>query len=218
MISDSVVIKNNLFFPKKDEHLNKIPADILITEQIGPRYVSKFCTDKKVVIQAGGNCGLYPRIYSEIFETVYTFEPDPINFFCLVQNVKKNNVIKFQSCLGSNHNLVSVEIDKNLLEKKGYNSGTFQVTGKGIIPTIKIDDLELEECNLIHLDIEGFEGYALEGGIETIKKCKPIICLEINGLGRQYGWDESKIYYLLNSLNYKFKEKTENDHIFYYNE
>jgi hypothetical protein len=109
---------------------------------------------------------------------------------------------------------VSVEIDDAILKKKGYNSGTFQVSGKGTIPVLRIDDLLLESCDLIHLDIEGFEGVALQGAKETIKKFKPIICLEINGLGKQYGWDENKIYNLLLSLNYKFEIKTESDHLF----
>ena len=47
------------------------------------KYVSNFTT----VIQAGGNCGLYPRLYANMFNWVYTFEPEPMNFYCLVQNV-----------------------------------------------------------------------------------------------------------------------------------
>jgi FkbM family methyltransferase len=211
---NETVLINDLYFPKRDENLGKIRKDILLTAEVGPRYVSTFCKKKNVVVQAGGNYGIYPKIYSEIFETVYTFEPDPINFYCLTRNVTNLNVIKFQSCLGASHELVSIDINKNSIAKKGFNSGTFQVSGKGKIPTLTIDDLGLTTCDLIHLDIEGFEGIALQGAIETIKKCKPAICLEINGLGKNYGWDESKIYNLLLSLNYKFEIKTESDHLF----
>lgn len=213
-MKESTIVLNGLYFPKKDVHLSKIRKDILTTNDVGPRYISQFCKNKNTVIQAGGNCGIYPRIYSEIFKTVYTFEPDAVNFYCLVQNIENSNVIKFQTCVGNEHSLVSVEIDKNIIEKKGYNCGTFQINGKGFIPVLRIDDLELEDCDLIHLDIEGFEGFALMGALETIKKFKPIICLEINGLGKKYGWDELKIYNFLFSLNYKFCIKTENDHLF----
>ena len=128
--------------------------------------------------------------------------------------LKNNNVIKFQSCLGSEHKLVSVKIDENIIQKKGYNCGTFQVTGAGKIPVLKIDDLELDQCDLLHLDIEGFEGFALEGAIKTIQKFKPVICLEINGLGKQYGWPEERIYKFLENLNYKFEINTDNDRVF----
>ena len=38
---------------------------------------------RDVVVQAGGNQGMYPRYYANIFEKVYTFEPDVDNYFCL---------------------------------------------------------------------------------------------------------------------------------------
>jgi FkbM family methyltransferase len=214
-MKDSAILVDGFYFPIKDEHFkNKFRKDILTTEEIGPRFISKFCKNKKTVIQAGGNCGIYSQIYSEIFETVYTFEPDPINFFCLVQNIKNNNVIKFQSCLGQSHKLVSVEIDQKIINKKGYNCGTFQISGTGNIPTLKIDDLALESCDLIHLDIEGFEGFAIQGAIETIKKFKPVICLEINGLLKNYGWDHQKLNNLVLSLGYEFNTITESDHVY----
>ena len=213
-MEDHVVEINSLYFPKKDTNLEKIRKDILTMTDAGPRYISQFCKNKLTVVQAGGNCGIYAKIYSEIFETVYTFEPDPVNFYCLVRNVKNSNVIKFQSCLGSEHKLVSVKIDENIIQKKGYNCGTFQVNGTGKIPVFKIDDLELDQCDLLHFDIEGFEGFALEGAVKTIQKFKPTICLEINGLGKQYGWPEEKIYKFLENLNYKFEINTDNDQIF----
>lgn len=214
-MNNSAIFVDGFYFPIKDEHFkNKIRKDILTTEEIGPRFISKFCTNKKTVVQAGGNCGIYSQIYSEMFETVYTFEPDPVNFFCLVQNIKNTNVIKFQSCLGLDHKLVSVDINAKSIAKKGYNCGTFHVSGTGNIPTFKIDDLALESCDLIHLDIEGFEGFAIQGAIETIKKHKPVICLEINGLLKNYGWDHEKLNNLVLSLGYEFKTITENDHVY----
>jgi FkbM family methyltransferase len=213
-MEEFVIELNGLYFPKQDSNLGKMRTDILTMTDAGPRYVSQFCKNKRTVVQAGGNCGIYPRLYSELFETVYTFEPDPVNFYCLVQNIKNTNVIKFQSCLGSEHKLVSVAIDENTVAKKGYNCGTFQVSGNGKVPVLKIDDLALDQCDLIHLDIEGFEGFALQGAMETIKKFKPTICLEINGLGKQYGWPENKIHNLLETINYKFEITTENDQIF----
>jgi FkbM family methyltransferase len=213
-MEEFVIKLNGLYFPKQDSNLGKMRIDILTMTDAGPRYVSQFCKNKRTVIQAGGNCGIYPRLYSELFETVYTFEPDPVNFYCLVQNIKNTNVIKFQSCLGSDHKLVSMAIDENTVAKKGYNCGIFQVSGNGKVPVLKIDDLALDQCDLIHLDIEGFEGFALQGAIETIKKFKPTICLEINGLGKQYGWPENKIHNLLETINYKFEITTENDQIF----
>ena len=48
-----------------------------------------------VCIQAGGCCGLYPKLFSEIFGRVYTFEPDPLSFHCLVNNCQSDNIFKY---------------------------------------------------------------------------------------------------------------------------
>ena len=58
------------------------------------------------------------------------------------------------------------------------DSGAYFVNGNGNIPTLLIDDLNLTECDLIMLDVEGYELHALNGAIETIKKYGPVICVE----------------------------------------
>ena len=56
---------------------------------------------KKVVVTAGGNMGLHTRAYSEMFERVFVFEPDTINFHALVRNNHADNVFFFKAALGS---------------------------------------------------------------------------------------------------------------------
>ena len=84
-------------------------------------------------------------------------------FYCLNLNVTSPNVFKYQSCLGNSRDLVALKI-------KAKNRGKNFVNGSGVIPTLLIDDLNLEVCDLIHLDIEGYELFALQGAIKTIKK------------------------------------------------
>lgn len=130
-----------------------------------------------VCVQAGGNLGLYPLLLSQRFKTVYTFEPDILNFICLTMNVQRDNVFKINSALGSINELVSVHVDTpvnlgmNRVVKNEDN--TFN-----IIPTFMIDQLALKECDLIWLDIEGYEKNAILGALITIENFKPIIVLE----------------------------------------
>ena len=44
-----------------------------------------------------------------------------------------------------------------------------------------IDSLDLSECNLIWLDIEGYEVNALKGGERTIDLFHPVIIIEEKG-------------------------------------
>ena len=108
-----------------------------------------------------------------MFQTVYTFEPDPVLFQCLTRNIDYPNVVKIQACLGNERKLVGTKNDA-----APSCGGTHIDERNGIIPTIFIDDLNLPRCDLIHLDIEGYEFNALRGGLKTIERCKPIIVLE----------------------------------------
>lgn len=179
-----------------------------------PQEVAEFVTNKRVVVQAGGNCGFYPKQYADLFDTVYTFEPEWLNFYCLNLNVPESNVIKNQSCLGNTHQLVNLAI-------KPKNRGKNYVKGRGNYPTYRIDDLNLEVCDLIHLDIEGYEYYALQGAEETIKRCKPVIVIEM--------WDKldnrfeeninEKTNALLTSLGYSYLQTLhESDKVYLPNE
>lgn len=182
----------------------------LYAEKEIPQTISSFCSEKRVLIQAGGHCGMFVKLYSEIFNTVYTFEPDTINFYCLTKNVTSPNTIKIQGCLGNDRKLVALSENK----KTAVNSGAFNIEGSGIIPTFKIDDLNLPTCDLIHLDIEGFEGFAIEGARQTINRCKPVIALEFRNFGVKYNFSDDKVRTLMSSLGYKEVGKVFNDVIF----
>lgn len=130
----------------------------------------ELCKQKLVCIQAGGNVGLWPKILADYFETVYTFEPHPALYQCLVRNCEAPNVIKMQAVLGATNTPVNM---------RWKSIGAHWVLPeKGVFPSIRIDDLNLHACDAIFLDVEGFEFYVLQGAIETLKKYKPIIQLE----------------------------------------
>ena len=176
-----------------------------------PATISEYVKNKQVVVQAGGNAGMYVKFYQDIFETVYTFEPDPINFYCLVKNTG-NNVVKFQSCIGNDRGTVAL----SQLNSKKANIGGFFIDGQGRIPVLKIDDLGLDRCDLIHLDIEGFEGNALLGAKETIRKFHPVIALELAGHGEKFEWPDSRIRELLQSVGYQEVGEVWGDFVFKY--
>ena len=52
-------------------------------------------------------------------------------------------------------------------------------TDKYEIELITIDSLNLDKLDFIKLDIEGYEKLAILDGMETIKKFKPVITLEV---------------------------------------
>lgn len=133
---------------------------------------TKYIRGRKVVVQAGGNCGLYPMLFSQIFEQVYCFEPDPLNFYTLVNNCQDDFIIKIQAALGDCHKMVGI------IKGPEYNVGMHKIAPEGIVPQLCIDDFDWPVCDLIQLDVERYEINALRGGVKTIEKFHPVISVE----------------------------------------
>lgn len=132
----------------------------------------KFVPKFDVAVQAGGNMGVWPKQLAERFTTVYTFEPDPLNFRCLCENVRNERVFKFNAGLGlRNHPVGMARTD---------NCGAHKIAGHGAIPMLTIDDLCLWSAGVdfIQLDVEGYECRALQGADRTIAECHPVIMIE----------------------------------------
>lgn len=149
----------------------------------------RYLTKREVVVQAGGNCGMYPRLFAQYFQRVYTFEPDPLNFFCLAANCQKDNIIKMQATLGNQHGMTGVH--RRDMNNVGMHVAS--LSAQGIIPMLRVDDLNLPTCDLMQFDTEGTEAAILEGAAETILKFRPVISLELpsyaaNSLMAKYGY------------------------------
>jgi FkbM family methyltransferase len=136
--------------------------------------ILKYVKNFDVVVQAGGCQGMYPKLLSKMFKTVYTFEPSSDSFYALVHNCPEHNIVKFNAALGNKHTMVSLDI------RDTGNVGTHRIKDneKSHIPQLMVDDLDLPACDLIYLDIEGYEENALKGAVNTINKFSPVIFAE----------------------------------------
>lgn len=134
--------------------------------------IEQHAPEKRVIITAGAHCGLYAYGYAGGFRTVYAFEPDPVHFYCLVNNVQFHNVIKIQAGLGetpSFGSMVGASVSATVSED--VNAGPF-------IPVLPLDGFNFPVVDVIQLDIEGYELRALKGAIQTITAHHPLLILE----------------------------------------
>ena len=143
------------------------------------KHIEKFDT----IVTAGTNCGMYARLYAKMFKHVYAFEPEPLAFYCMTNNAPYDNVIKLNAALGDGHGIVGIN---RATAGKGasrdmMNAGMNTIAPadeKFQIPMMTIDSLCLNACDMIQLDVEGFEQFAIRGALATIKKFKPVIIAE----------------------------------------
>jgi hypothetical protein len=70
--------------------------------------VLKHARAQCTIVQVGGCCGMYPRLWAKDFNLVYTFEPEPINFHCLVANCGDQIVFKTQAALSDKPGTCSI--------------------------------------------------------------------------------------------------------------
>lgn len=145
------------------------------------------------VIQAGGNCGLYPLRLSQYFEKVFTFEPDPVNFFCLSNNCKNNKIVKFNCALGDEYK--SVMIGNPQLSNNGMPKILKEDESGHSIYMIALDGLHIKDVDLILLDIEGYEYNALLGAKNTLAENDSVVIIEVTE-------SEKEIDSFLTSLGY----------------
>jgi FkbM family methyltransferase len=132
------------------------------------------CKSKNTVVQAGGACGMYPKLLSLYFEQVYTFEPDAYNFYCLTQNCYEEKIHKFNCALGNTHKMINFTPPSN--GNRGV--GTINVETNGKTPLLMIDDFEFDKLDYIQLDVEGAEKFVIFGAEKSIKKHNPLISME----------------------------------------
>lgn len=126
----------------------------------------------RTAVQAGGNQGMYPRLLSSMFENVYTFEPDTLNFAALVLNTPVDNVVKMQCGLGGR--MGTCKVNQHTMT----NTGMHTVSEGGRVPLIPLDVLCLQNVDLLMLDLEGYEYQALQGTLQTIRTWMPVIFAE----------------------------------------
>jgi FkbM family methyltransferase len=139
--------------------------------------------DRGAVVQAGGHVGLWPSVLSHWFRKVYTFEPEPDNYQCLLHNNRHNidsgKVDAFNSGLSSQSGWL--ELVYSQINTGGHHIGvTENDTDKEKlnVTLMTIDSLGLSDCTAIFLDVEGHELETLKGAEDTIDRFSPLLMLE----------------------------------------
>lgn len=150
----------------------------------------------RTAVQAGGNMGLWPRRMADVFDRVITFEPDATSCACLLLNTADRASRIDVRCEALGRTAGRCGIHHRSL-------GSHQViTGEAVAVT-PIDALALADLDFLQLDIEGYEYEALLGARETIRRCRPLVHLELRGFTAKYGASDRLVRDELASLGYR---------------
>ena len=169
---------------------------------------------KKVnIVDIGAQSGLY-SLYAKYlpFATFYSFEPFPISFKLLQDNIALNKLTTINTynlaLSDSNGTLIlNTSESHNGLHTIGKNPLRFDDVKQVEVESKTLDDMFFKQDIPVHyikIDTEGAEYFILKGGKETIKKYKPIIQLEWNHINmKQCDVTEEMMQELIEELDYK---------------
>lgn len=181
--------------------------------------------NQRTCVQAGGAMGMYPLRLADHFEKVFTFEPLRENLECLWMNIFKrprsDNIFVRENALWNMPDvMLQMEYSKPVKNSYGAHHVAPHVfeRGKQVVKSVTIDSLLLEEVDLIWLDVEGAELFALQGAESVLKRNRPVVVLEDHALVQMQTVFKVKrdaaAKYLMNEHGYKFAGKSHHDLMF----
>lgn len=162
------------------------------------------------VVEAGANIGAHSVMLARACSPgpLFAFEPQQRVFQLLCANLVMNgvtNALAFPDAVGAGAGTALIPpIDYG----GRYNFGSVSIRptdgsarpdwGAGQ-PTrvVAIDDLALPACDLLKIDVEGFEAAVLHGASQTIARCRPLLYVENDRASRQ-----ADLIALIDSLGY----------------
>lgn len=176
-----------------------------------------YLKDDSVILDIGANIGVWSINLATKQRKIYSFEPFKSSYMALCGNIFLNkleaNITPYNIALTDDINInYEFKLDEEcniggvrLIKKEKDTINPFND-----IKLSTIDMLNLEKLDLIKLDVEGHELKVLKGGIETIKKCKPIIFFECWTKESYKKEKEALFNFITNELNYEIKSLKNN--------
>lgn len=169
---------------------------------------------RSLAVQAGANLGLFPKRLAEEFDVVHTFEPDPELYAITRHNAPESNIIAHMAALGCVREPVRMNCARRDDSGRPVHEGLTYIAGAGDVPQLLLDDLQLPACDIIYLDIEGYELNALIGAERTITQFRPVIAVELNGNLNHYGHTADQLRAWLRERGYRCAVRLNSDEIF----
>ena len=163
--------------------------------------------DRGAVVDVGGHCGFWAKEMVSLFGHVHAFEPVKDHRDCFVLNVKKDNYTLYPYALGERDGRCSIKTTH------GSSGDSFVVPGDSV-EVRTLDSFGLAP-GFLKVDCEGGELFVLRGAAQTIKRHKPVICVEQKPKKADvnFGLGQTDAVKYLEGLGYKVHKVISGDYI-----
>lgn len=159
------------FVEKKDHFLALSEVETL------PRNVLKeIATKEKIFVDVGAHVGEYTVRLAKYFKKVIAIEANPASAEVLKKNLELNGI--------KNVEVINVAVGrkrgKGVLNIRGGSStllSQYESPEKIEVKVVPLDEL-IEGCDVIKIDVEGYEEEVIRGASKIIFENKPVILIE----------------------------------------
>lgn len=172
-----------------------------------------------VAIDVGANIGYYALSLAKRMPggVVHAFEPVPAVFADLERNVRLNavdNVRTWRMGLGDAAGDLVFQVDPDYCTRTSMGGLGDPSLPTITCPVVRLDDFVqnagIARVDLIKADVEGAELLVIRGGIETIRRDKPAIFLEmLRKWSARFDYHPNDIIALLAGLGYRCQAVTD---------
>jgi FkbM family methyltransferase len=174
-----------------------------------------------VVIDIGADYGDLTMLFADLTGKrgqVHAFEPVPTNFQGLSENIRQfptyHGVHLNQAAVGDVKQKTTILYPRDNHSQAAlirHSDGSWKDAGDQVksfeVEMIRLDDYaaNLNRVDFIKCDVEGAELLVLRGAESTLRRCRPIICLEIDERWlKAFGWSSAEVFQFLRQIGYTY--------------
>lgn len=235
MHEDEGQVVGGVLLPKSETHLREMMlskksgrvVDGLATYQYHKLEAAvALCRQRRAAVDIGAHVGLWSMWLARDFARVHAFEPLGAHRKLFERNVARwSNVTLHPCALGETEGEVQIRRplettgNAHVLNFTGRHPGTRHVEHPDRadihehVPMRTLDSFNLQEVDLIKIDVEGFERAVVQGAEETIRRCRPVICVEQKKNESAYGDAADAASHLLRSWGMTVARNIAGDHL-----
>ncbi|MEM0049329.1 MAG: FkbM family methyltransferase [Candidatus Bathyarchaeia archaeon] len=165
----------------------------------------------QIFVDVGAYAGLYTIIAAKHDLQVLAYEPNPINFRLLIENIRlkclERNVLPLNAAAGERIGKAILKCPLSPIESSLMNRMSNSLKLKEIVVNVMpIDEAirryKLGPVGIMKIDVEGAGFKVLQGAENTIRSYKPHIIFEVHAT---FGDDEVKAVKSMKKFDYELK-------------
>lgn len=158
-----------------DKHMKRGEAELRVLPEIVPA--------GRTAVDVGANKGVYARVLAGLASHVHAFEPNP-KVFRWLERALPENVTPHAVALSDRDGEVDLYVPQHGRRFSGSAGSLSSRKADGPHGTVRVTTRMLDSCALgdvgfIKIDVEGAEARVLGGARSTIKRCKPVLQIEL---------------------------------------